>query len=1296
MSLPSDDALARATAHYHAGESDAALAALGDLDTPAALLLAGRVHHDRARFDDAERLYERALAGLSAAVGRDHPDYAAGLVGLGRLYDHLDRHVPASRAFEAAQAIYASHPDAAPLDRAACLLAQASLCDSLYQRRLAWDRLTQARTLIEAAGSPPRDLAGLLREEAWTLGPIEGSLAAVDRCRQALALLRGLHDEGHPRVFEAAVQLARFLVGVFQLDEAASLLEAAEVRCREYYGPDHPQYAFVLDGLALLRAHQSDFREAERLARQALDAAVATYGEAHTTTAKRHRSLAYILQQDHRLTAALDEVDRAIDRFRRVYRDNHPEIANALADRADLLHAMGRRTANGTESVEGGALEIYAEALALLASHPDDVRPEQCALQQRFGQLRLDSGEVDEAAELLAGARRSAEGLPGDTLTRASLLLLEVRLIHARGDRAQAARLLGDAERSLAGLPSHHPFALEAAWLRAFLAAAAGSPDDAVRIAREIVARLERASGPRSSSLPWALDFLGDQLHQAGLLDQAENAHERALALHRGRHRGDHPDIAASLRKVAHVHLSRGNEPAAEVRLRQALDMRRACLGDDHPDVAESLHDIAAVLQGRRDFHPAVAFYRNAVQIREASLGPVHPDTLASRHGLALSVWGQGESTEAVDLLEETIARLGEDNPQRLPPRHALGLVRVSRGETAIGLHLLEDVLSRRERLYGIDHFQVEGILIDLAQCRVDLGDHLTARGLFERLRRLHAAIPWSGPLQPALDLVTLSGSYLQLGNSQRALDLALQALRMAELVVRTDPSLGEGSDRFLVEFLMVQARASRACGAFRSARNALGRAQEIVVRYHGDRHPILADLWTEQALVDLAEDRPERVTPLLERAANLRQRIQGEDHPEHAAARQRLAAHLQTRGQFDRAEAEYLRALTAIRRTFGDDHPRVILAMQPLAELHLQRGRLDQSETVCRDALDLIRRSPVPLDGLHAAQMHHLGVIRRRQGRLDEAANLFRETLVIDQSTGVEAGSGHLDSLHQLALVEAARGHGSAAADLLLQVLTAEEGVAPAFGCLVAGPRRDALLGRPWLLVEQLLTLLAGGHGSSADALTALLRWKGVGQAGAALGDRATLRQAHPHQADDIDRLIDLNWQIAMRRLNGVGLEGMTLHRQLLQTWETERDALASRLAGRLPVLARLHARRSMDTARLRHALPPDTTFIELVKYRSLDFLALCQEREDRPAVHTLAFVLRPGSDAVAVIDDPEANGLPATGLVIVASDDAKLARRLLPTARVVRSGREVIDPASAIPERRTWGEWFRSWLGD
>jgi tetratricopeptide (TPR) repeat protein len=1261
-------------------------------------LVVANLYRELGRFSESESFYVQALANLTHDPGKDHPDYAGALAELAQLQRRQGRYHRALAQLEQARDIHEAVAVPDPIAHARCLRALAEVYDDLDRRRDAEASLGHARGLLERAGAPPAEMAGLLLDEVWLLFRLRGSTDSLRCARRALEIYRARLGDDHPATLDAGFRLGRLLISVCRLGEAAPLIERAAAARSQRFGDASPRAALDLQILARLRLYQGETREAEKLARRSLDGVRDALGDGHPEVADVYRELARVLNARRQWAEAREALEQALGLVQAALGEGHSRVAEIEWELAHLDLAMGHHR-DAEERLRG--------SLERLDRHPDDVRFEQVCGNLALAQFLLRAGLLDEAESLAARARELTGQLPGpDPALFGEALLLLGQARSARGDFGTARKLLDEARQALRDLPEHYPAVMEVDVARAGLAEVEGDPAGAVRLAREAVRRIEDEGGERSPWLPGALCFLAERLLRSGDCVAAEQAYERALALQCRRCGADDPDLAGILRGLAHLHLARGNVAAAEVRLRRALQLRTDGLGERHPDTAESLHDLAALLHQVGDLLGAEVLFRRALEIRRDCLGAGRPETLASQHGLALVLAGRGETIEAAGLLEKALALTGPDHPNRAPLQQSLAAVCDVRGERARALELLLGVLADEERRFGTQHPALIPVLVELGRVQVGLGDYLAARSLQERISAIRAAFPIPDPPGQACDLVNLAELHQLLGDGERAWPLARQALETAR---RHLPARAPE----LVGYLTQLARACQTRRDFAAARRHFREAMGLVLESGGSRHPLVPALWADLAGVEVARGKPRAATPLYERAADLFRSAVGEDHPDHAAARRVLGLHLQTQGEHGRAEKELARYLEISRRSFGAEHPLVLLAHQTLAELRRLHGDLPGAEAEHRQALGLLRRSELSHDALHAGLLHGLAVVVRQQGRLDEAAALLRDVLEIDRASTGEEGLGPLDALLELARVEAARGKGGAALEGFRRVLAAQERLVPAYACLPPGPVRDGLLAGPWRLTEALLTLALSDREAAGPALEAVLRWKGLCSADLALEGRARLRRRHPELTKEIDGLFDLGMQIGGRLSRGAGQEGLQLHQDLLRRWGEAREPLEERVSAAVPPVARLRALRGVGVADVRKALPPCTTLVELVRFQPRDFAAECAGEDKPRPPHYVALRACGGEEAVALIDLGAAADLEhrggaeqlrralagqLTGQALIVAADGRLAgaafRRcgLGGSVRELGSGRELVIPQA--PVRRGWLTRLRACL--
>jgi tetratricopeptide (TPR) repeat protein len=175
----------------------------------------------RRLYEEALKAYGRALAIREKALGPEHPDVAASLVGLGFVYWRQGRYDEALKA---------------------------------YGRALAIDE--------KALGPEPPDVADTLNNLGlvyWNQGRYEEALKAYNR---ALAILEKVLGPEHPEVADTLNNLAIVYDGQGRYEEALKAYGQALAIYEKALGPEHPLVALTLNNLAEHHLAQRDWTQA--------------------------------------------------------------------------------------------------------------------------------------------------------------------------------------------------------------------------------------------------------------------------------------------------------------------------------------------------------------------------------------------------------------------------------------------------------------------------------------------------------------------------------------------------------------------------------------------------------------------------------------------------------------------------------------------------------------------------------------------------------------------------------------------------------------------------------------------------------------------------------------------------------------------------------------------------------------------------------------------------------------------------------------------------------------------------
>lgn len=355
----------------------------------------------------------------------------------------------------------------------------------------------------------------------------------------------------------------------------------------------------------------------------------------------------------------------------------------------------------------------------------------------------------------------------------------------------------------------------------------AGRFREAIPLAREAAALVERRFGPSNPQTGTALRNLAGVLREAGELAEAGALFERALEISLRTRGPEHPYTAEDLDDVASVHALRGEPDKAEPLLRRALAIREKVLGASHPATADSFNGLARLQEDRgrygeaealyrqalalheryrRGPHPATAdtlndlagvllasgrvaeaepLLRRALAMRRTLFGPTHPTTATTLTNLATLLWDTGAYPEAEALYREALPtleqKLGRDDPATVSALRHIALLRLKTDQLDEAEPLLRQVLAAREARFGADHPLTADSLEDLGELYRQRGDPAQARAWLERALAARERRSGADSLAVARSLSALSVVAFDAGEAQRAEALGVRAAALFE-----------------------------------------------------------------------------------------------------------------------------------------------------------------------------------------------------------------------------------------------------------------------------------------------------------------------------------------------------------------------------------------------------------------------------------------------------------------------------------------------------------------------------------
>jgi tetratricopeptide (TPR) repeat protein len=174
-----------------------------------------------------------------------------------------------------------------------------------------------------------------------------------------------------------------------------------------------------------------------------------------------------------------------------------------------------------------------------------------------------------------------------------------------------------------------------------------------------------------------------------------------------------------------------------------------------------------------------------------------------------------------------------------------------------------------------------------------------------------------------------------------------------------------------------------------------------------------LATLFHNVAGLAHARGRYAEGEPHARRAAEIRERVLGPNHPDTAADVGALAAIVDAQGRHEEAEALYRRALATFERKLGPAHYEVAVVVGNLAALCQATGRAQEAERLYARALSLKTKLLGPRHPEVATTLNNIAVLCKTGGRYSEAEALYRQALPIFRSM-LEPGHPSLEACNE------------------------------------------------------------------------------------------------------------------------------------------------------------------------------------------------------------------------------------------------------------------------------------------
>jgi CHAT domain-containing protein/Tfp pilus assembly protein PilF len=327
----------------------------------------------------------------------------------------------------------------------------------------------------------------------------------------------------------------------------------------------------------------------------------------------------------------------------------------------------------------------------------------------------------------------------------------------------------------------------------------AGKYSEAIPLARQLLADMEKAHGPVDRDVAGALNNLALLYSDVGNDAEAEPMNKRAIAIMEKVFGLDSREIAPELNNLAALYQRQGRYAEAEPLFKRALALREKSLPSGHPDIGQSLNNLATHYEKQDRHAESEPLFKRALAIYEKAAGPEHPAVATLLNNLGQVHKVQGRYAEAELEIRRSLAIrekvLGRDHADVARSLNNLADLYERQGRYTEAEPLYQRALSIRDKAVGSDHPDTWTSLNNLASLYQAAGRTGDALSPVER------AIA-SGRAQLRVALSVLSAAQQkQLMPAEKALDEALNVVQRgaqssaASAVNKLAVRLAAGSD---------------------------------------------------------------------------------------------------------------------------------------------------------------------------------------------------------------------------------------------------------------------------------------------------------------------------------------------------------------------------------------------------------------------------------------------------------------------------------------------------------------------
>mmetsp|Transcript_24246 Transcript_24246/g.26929 ORF Transcript_24246/g.26929 Transcript_24246/m.26929 type:complete len:1179 (+) Transcript_24246:885-4421(+) len=307
-----------------------------------------RILATKAQYGEAEKLLLKALELQKREHGDNHVEVSHVLNRLASLYVETEKYSKAEKLFK--QTLRIRKERLGPKNSRVGQTLKHMI--TLYERqRKPQEALKCGKEALkiteDSMGHENLNVAGILQRMGRLYMSLRRYREADQAFKRAFRITCDKLGDDHPYTSDIMYELACFYLvkpeelgykveGTFSIDAAEEWFSKALASKRKAVGNVHPDVARILNRLGAVHIERTEYAEAEKYLKEALDIRLQSLGKYHSRVAQTYKHFITLYQAQERWKSATDAGMKALAIIEKLNGDDSMQVANIVARLADI------------------------------------------------------------------------------------------------------------------------------------------------------------------------------------------------------------------------------------------------------------------------------------------------------------------------------------------------------------------------------------------------------------------------------------------------------------------------------------------------------------------------------------------------------------------------------------------------------------------------------------------------------------------------------------------------------------------------------------------------------------------------------------------------------------------------------------------------------------------------------------------------------------------------------------------------------------------------------------------------